>query len=149
MEAICAAESIACDFARVDGYLFAESAEEDEVLTDELEAAHRAGLTDVTRVSDVQTGRVALPSALRFPGQGQLHPLKYLRGLIDAIERRGGKIHGKTQAMDVEDGRLWSCARPAGHAYMPTALSWPAIHPSTTCLPCIPSRRHTAPSWWA
>lgn len=105
MEAICAAESIACDFARVDGYLFAESAEQDDVLTDELEAAHRAGLTDVTRVSDVQTGRVALPSALRFPGQGQLHPLKYLRGLIDAIERRGGKVHGKTQAMDVEDGR--------------------------------------------
>jgi glycine/D-amino acid oxidase-like deaminating enzyme/nitrite reductase/ring-hydroxylating ferredoxin subunit len=104
IEAICLSESIACRFERVDGYLFAESKDAEDVLAKELEAAHRAGLTEVTRVDGVQTGATVLGPALHFPRQGQLHPLEYLDGLLSAIERQGGKVYGKTRALDVEDG---------------------------------------------
>jgi len=38
--------------------------------------------------------------ALRFPNQGRFHPLKYVRGLIGAIEGRAGRIHGGTVYVD-------------------------------------------------
>lgn len=126
MESICAAESIDCDFRRVDGFLFAESSDGEDLLSRELDAAHRAGLDEVERASDVPTGKVALRAALRFPRQGQLHPLKYLGGLVDAIQRRGGKVYGKTRAMEVNDGhpatvRTASGARiQAGHVIVAT-----------------------------
>ena len=48
IERIVRAERIDCDFARVDGYLFCAEGDSPELLTDELAAAHRAGLTGVT-----------------------------------------------------------------------------------------------------
>lgn len=103
IESICAAERIDCRFERVDGYLFAESQEEESVLSKEYEAARQAGL-DVELVTGVETGKVTFRSALRFAQQGQLHPLRYLGGLIDAIERRGGKVYGRTRASAAHDG---------------------------------------------
>jgi glycine/D-amino acid oxidase-like deaminating enzyme/nitrite reductase/ring-hydroxylating ferredoxin subunit len=104
IEAICLAEAIACRFERVDGYLFAESQDAEDVLDKELKAAHRAGLDTVAWVDRVPTGATELGPALRFPRQGQLHPLRYLEGLLGAIERQGGKVYGKTRAVNVEDG---------------------------------------------
>jgi Rieske Fe-S protein len=42
--------------------------------------------------------------SLRFPRQGQFHPLKYLAGLAAALERRGGRIFGNTHATNVQGG---------------------------------------------
>src|SRR6266850_2624098 len=53
IEAIVQAESISCDFRRLDGYLFLDPAETEEILDRELGAAHRAGLTDVEKLSRV------------------------------------------------------------------------------------------------
>jgi glycine/D-amino acid oxidase-like deaminating enzyme/nitrite reductase/ring-hydroxylating ferredoxin subunit len=93
IEEIVGAEEIDCDFERVDGYLFLARDDSDNTLVQELEAAHRAGLTAVEPLE-----RVPLPSfdtgpCLRFPNQAQLHPLKYLSGLARAIVRGGGRIH--------------------------------------------------------
>ena len=46
--------------------------------------------------------------ALRFPEQARFHPLKYVRGLIGAIERREGRIYGSTVYVDhrEEDDRV-------------------------------------------
>lgn len=115
IEAICQAESIACGFERVDGYLFAPSPDDADLLSKELEAAHRAGLGDVERVESVPTGKLALGPALRFPRQGQIHPLKYLGGLIDAIIRRGGQVYGQTRAGDVQDGTPVKVHTHSGH----------------------------------
>jgi hypothetical protein len=75
-------EGIACDFTRVDGYLLPARDEDRGELTEELEAAHRAGLLDVALE----------PDGLRFPRQARFHPLKYLGGLKDRIERAGGRF---------------------------------------------------------
>ncbi|MGV3484637.1 MAG: FAD-dependent oxidoreductase, partial [Planctomycetaceae bacterium] len=41
---------------------------------------------------------------LRFPNQGQFHPLKYLTGLVKAIERNGGKVFTNTRVEEVKGG---------------------------------------------
>ena len=103
IEAIVAEEKIACDFERLDGYLFVPHGEPLDILNEELGAAHRAGLSEVTLVEraplDFNTQR-----CLRFPRQGQFHPLKYLAGLFRAIERSGGRVFTFTHADRIEGG---------------------------------------------
>src|SRR5687767_13296107 len=50
IERIVRDEKIDCDFTRLDGYLFVPPGDDVAQLDDELQAAHRAGLTDVSRV---------------------------------------------------------------------------------------------------
>src|SRR5262245_50690361 len=90
IEAIARAESLSCDFLRLDGYLFVPPGESSDILDRERDAARRAGLTDVEMVprapwSSFDTGR-----CLRFPRQGQFHPLRYLAGLTRATQRLEG-----------------------------------------------------------
>jgi glycine/D-amino acid oxidase-like deaminating enzyme/nitrite reductase/ring-hydroxylating ferredoxin subunit len=92
IERIVREEDIECDFARVDGYLFAPFGESSEVLEGELKAAHRAGLTDVERITRAPLQDFDTGPCLRFPRQGQFDPLNYLTGLAKAIARDGGCI---------------------------------------------------------
>jgi glycine/D-amino acid oxidase-like deaminating enzyme/nitrite reductase/ring-hydroxylating ferredoxin subunit len=78
--------------------------ESTEVLEKEREAALRAGLSGVEFVpraplSPFNTGR-----CLRFPRQGQFHPLKYFVSLTRAIERLGGLVYSGTHAAAMEGG---------------------------------------------
>jgi glycine/D-amino acid oxidase-like deaminating enzyme/nitrite reductase/ring-hydroxylating ferredoxin subunit len=102
IEQIVREEQIDCDFTRLNGYLFLGADDETSLINRELAAAHRAGLTEVTRVEMVP-GLESGP-ALRFPRQGRLHALKYLNGLADAIERHGGKVFGDSKVENIEGG---------------------------------------------
>jgi glycine/D-amino acid oxidase-like deaminating enzyme/nitrite reductase/ring-hydroxylating ferredoxin subunit len=97
-------ERIECDFRRLDGFLFLGGDDGSELLDDELEAAHRAGLTSVTRVVHVPGRGPELGPALCFPRQGRFHILKYLAGLASAIEARGGQIFGGTRVEEIDGG---------------------------------------------
>jgi len=115
VEAIVKEEGIDCEFERLDGYLFVPPNESKEQLEDELKAAHRAGLTGVEMVDrapieDFDTGK-----ALRFPRQGQFHPLKYLAGLARAIRRDGGRIFTNTHASLIEGGKSARVETSGGH----------------------------------
>ncbi|HEY9066882.1 MAG TPA: FAD-dependent oxidoreductase [Burkholderiaceae bacterium] len=103
IESIVNDEGIACDFRRVDGYLFAPSGADRQELEQELNAAHRAGLTGLRYVDRPPGTLVRLGPAIRFPRQGQLHPLAYLAGLANAVVARGGRIHGGTHVVDIRD----------------------------------------------
>ncbi|HKG78886.1 MAG TPA: FAD-binding oxidoreductase, partial [Pyrinomonadaceae bacterium] len=98
-------EKIDCDFEWLDGFLFAQSADDVQLLDDELAAAHRAGLLEVERVSRAPLESFDTGVALRFPRQGQFHPLEYLTGLTQAILRDGGRIFGETPAAKIEGGK--------------------------------------------
>ena len=106
IERIVRVENIDCDFERVDGYLFNPPGHplSDDGLDRELAAAGRAGLSDleiVPRMPDsFETGR-----ALRYPRQGQFHPVKYLAALAKAIVRDGGKIFTHTHAKVINGGK--------------------------------------------
>ncbi|HWN09922.1 MAG TPA: FAD-dependent oxidoreductase [Pyrinomonadaceae bacterium] len=105
IEAIVEQEKIKCEFERLDGYLFVPPRESKEVLDDELEAVHKAGLTDVEKVERVPWDSYDTGPALRFPRQAQFHPLKYIAGLAKAIEQNGGRIFTQTHATEIEGGK--------------------------------------------
>ena len=104
IESIVAAEGIACDFRRLDGYLFVPPGESIDVLDAEFEAARRAGLGDVRMVPRAIASSFDSGPCLLFPRQAQFHPLAYLRALVGAIQRRGGRIFGGTHVTGVEPG---------------------------------------------
>ena len=104
LEKIVRSEEIDCEFERLDGYLFLPTNGRMKVLEDELSAAHRAGLTQVTRLDRAPLESFDTGPCLHFPRQGQFHPLKYLTGLARAIERDGGRIYTRTHADEIEGG---------------------------------------------
>lgn len=105
VEAIVRDEAIKCEFERLDGYLFVPPRESQKILDDELEAVHRAGLTNIEKVERVPWGAYDTGPALRFPRQAQFHPLKYLAGLARAINEKGGQIYTQTHATEIEGGK--------------------------------------------
>ena len=104
IESIVAAEGIACDFRRVEGYLFVPPGESLDILDAEFEAARRAGLHDVRMVPRAPVTSFDSGPCLCFPRQAQFHPLRYLDALRTAIGRRGGRIFGGTHVSGVEAG---------------------------------------------
>ncbi|HWJ23473.1 MAG TPA: FAD-dependent oxidoreductase [Gemmatimonadaceae bacterium] len=99
------AESIACDFERVDGYLFLHAGDDPAELDRELEAAHRAGLDAVSRLARVPLDFHDFGPCLRFPRQAQFHVLKYLSGLCRAIVRDGGRIYSGSHVTEIASGK--------------------------------------------
>ena len=93
-------ENIDCDFERVDGYLFLHPSDKIESLRDEFEAAKRAGVK-VSEASIIPGMKNYMGLSLKFPGQAQFHPLKYIHGLCDAIIRMGGRIFTDTHAEEI------------------------------------------------
>jgi glycine/D-amino acid oxidase-like deaminating enzyme/nitrite reductase/ring-hydroxylating ferredoxin subunit len=105
IEKIVQNERIVCDYERLDGYLFVPPGDDTSILDDELEAAKRAGFLEAQRVERAPLTTFDTGPALRFPGQGQFHVLKYLAGLVRAILRDGGRIYCDTRASDqIENG---------------------------------------------
>jgi glycine/D-amino acid oxidase-like deaminating enzyme/nitrite reductase/ring-hydroxylating ferredoxin subunit len=103
IERIARDERIACDFERLDGYLFAPPGQSPRPLDDELTAAHRAGLTQVRKLDRAPVPFETGP-CLRFPDQGQFDPIKYLAGVAKALEGMGGRVHGNSHVRRVEGG---------------------------------------------
>lgn len=103
IERTAAREGIACDFARLDGYLVAAADEDDKTLDEEADAARRAGL-EVERLPAVPHPGYRGGACLRFARQGRFDPTKYLAGLTQAIIRLGGTVLADTRAEAVTDG---------------------------------------------
>ena len=75
--------------------------------------SHRAGLHNVAKIGRAPLAFDTGP-CLRFPNQAQFHPLKYLAGLAEAIERAGGRIYTGTHATKIEGGERRRSRRPHG-----------------------------------
>lgn len=104
IERIVAEERIDCAFERVDGYLVVPPGDPHDELERELEACHRAGLTDVRRVDRAPLEAFETGLALRFPRQAQFHPMRYLAALARAIVRDHGRIATHTRVTAIETG---------------------------------------------
>jgi glycine/D-amino acid oxidase-like deaminating enzyme/nitrite reductase/ring-hydroxylating ferredoxin subunit len=115
IEEIVTKEKIECDFKRVDGYLFLPPKGSKQELKDELEAAHRAGLKEVEMLEKAPVKAFDTGTCLRFPNQGQFHPLKYLEGLSAAIEQKGGQIFTDTHVTSVKGGSEAEVKTQSGH----------------------------------
>jgi glycine/D-amino acid oxidase-like deaminating enzyme/nitrite reductase/ring-hydroxylating ferredoxin subunit len=122
IEGLIREERIDCGFERLDGFLFAPSGESPELLETELAAAHRAGLTQATFVDRAPLPTFNTGRAIRFPDQGQFHPLHYLTAVADAIVRAGGKIHAHTHVVNIEGGRDACVRTESGHVITTRAV---------------------------
>lgn len=102
IEKIVREEQIDCDFERLDGYLFLDPTDEKVSLERELEATHKAGIN-----TELLQGVPGIPTesgpCLKFPNQAQFHPLKYLKGLCDAISKYNGQIFTETHAEKIDN----------------------------------------------
>lgn len=104
IEKIVTTERIECDFERLNGYLFVPPREPHDVLHQELAAAHRAGLGQVSLLDRAPLACFNTGPCLCFPHQAQLHPVKYMAALAAAFEQRGGRIFPGTRATGIKGG---------------------------------------------
>ena len=116
IESIVNSEGIDCDFERLDGFLFVPPKRSTRLLKRELEAAHRAGLDDVEILDRAPLESFDTGPCLRFPLQGQFHPLKYLSGLVDAVRRNGSRLYTDAHVTRVEGGNPCRVETKVGHS---------------------------------
>ena len=104
IEEIIRKENIDCDFNRVEGSLFCHPSDTIETLKTEFETCKEMGLPVRFEKQEFGT-KSPLQECLTFPDQALLHPLKYLKGLCEAILSMGGKIYTSTHAQEInKDG---------------------------------------------
>jgi glycine/D-amino acid oxidase-like deaminating enzyme/nitrite reductase/ring-hydroxylating ferredoxin subunit len=103
IETIARVERIDCDFQRVDGFLFAPSGGKTDEITREHAAALRAGC-QVELVPRAPLMGFESGPCVRFANQAQFHPIKYVRGLAEAVLLHGGRIATSMHVEQVEGG---------------------------------------------
>lgn len=102
IERIVIENNIICNFERVNGYLMLHPSDDEESLREELNAAKRAGL----HVELIETAPDIIAAGnkfLKFPNQGQFHPLKYLSGLCKIILNNKGFIYTDTHVKEINN----------------------------------------------
>ena len=96
-------EDIACDFRRLDGFLFQALNTDPAIIDEELDAVRKVG-APVHRIVGVEAlAGCKEQHTLRYPGQATFHPLKYLEGLARAIEAKGSLFCSGTTVQTVEE----------------------------------------------
>jgi glycine/D-amino acid oxidase-like deaminating enzyme/nitrite reductase/ring-hydroxylating ferredoxin subunit len=101
---ICHIENIDCDLSQVDAYLFLDPESSLDLLDQELKTLQKFGVNDVEWIERIPFLGFDSGSALCFPKQLQMHPLKYLKALSEALLREGGKIHTRTHVSHIKGG---------------------------------------------
>ena len=116
IEAIQAELSIDCEFRRLDGILFLDPASEPSVLDDEVAAASEIGVK-VARGKGLPLETLQDRPFLRYPNQATFHPLKYLRGLFNALQEKGARLHAFSAVEEIsEDQEGVHLRLTSGHA---------------------------------
>jgi glycine/D-amino acid oxidase-like deaminating enzyme/Rieske Fe-S protein len=105
---------IDCSFKRVPGFLYSEEEGELGSLRKELKAAQGAG-AGASWADDVplRFKRTRRLQGIRFSGQAQFHPRKYLLSLAHEFVARGGQIFERSAVREFEDGE--PCRLHADH----------------------------------
>ncbi len=138
IEEIQKVEGIACDFQRLDGYLFPAKTDDASTLDSEFDACRQIGFEGVSWVDQTPIANAGSGRALKFSNQARFHPRKYLAGLIRCIEREGGRLFSDTPVTGVEENSDGvSLTTSAGHKVRANAAiiatnspinDWIAVH---------------------
>jgi glycine/D-amino acid oxidase-like deaminating enzyme/nitrite reductase/ring-hydroxylating ferredoxin subunit len=98
-------EGIACDLERRAAYTFAAQESEVGSVQGELDAAAGAGLPVTADAPDLP---FAVEASVCLPGQVQLHPVRYVRGLAAAVDGDGSRVLEHTRALSADAGDPWT-----------------------------------------
>lgn len=114
LESLIHEEEISCDFLRLNGYLFLSEKDDLRTLQNELAAAHDAGFLEA-HITVPAEAFFDAGSSICFPRQAQLDPVKLMKGLIEKILQKGGKIFTNTSAQKFQGGRTAFVETQLGH----------------------------------
>ena len=156
IEAIVRRERIACDFERLDGYCLGTGGGTRAQLEHEVEAARRAGLAGVELLSAPPIIGALPAPCVRYPGQAQFHPHKFLAGLARAVAHAGGRLHFGVGLKSLEPGRPATVVTTFGHRIEADAIvmsgrrrNATASHPVTRALALrVPRGALTRALYW-
>lgn len=95
-------EGIDCDYRQVPVYLFAPREKDHEKLDKEAEILGEINVS-FTRHERLPTAGLPAHPCLEVPGMAQIHIMKYIYGLGEAVERRGVKIYTDTKATEIDE----------------------------------------------
>ncbi len=108
--------NIDCDFKRVPGFLFTETAKDVEFLENESVAAKRLGI--IHQLGAERHLPLAAVKAIRFDHQAQFHPSKYLNGLARELQAHckdhGSYVFENTRMLEIHDGKPCSVTTDRG-----------------------------------
>jgi len=107
--------AIACDLEDKDAFVYTQEPDGRKRLEAEAEAANSLGLKAEL------VGRAPLPfdteAALRFPGQAQFNPSKYLLGLARAFIESGGRLFVRSRARLIGEASRWRVVTDRGNLH--------------------------------
>jgi len=97
---------IDCEFSEHEGYVFAQN----EKQAKELEEMYSSSLEAGVQVKYAEKIPVEIPflKAISYAGQWQVHPVKYIYGLAEAFEAKGGRIFENCFITGVDHGEILS-----------------------------------------
>ena len=97
-------QNIDCDFSWQPAFVYTQSDQYIQKIEDEFKTAASLG------IKAFYQHEIPLPfpvkAAMRFDGQAQFHPRKYLLALAKQIPGEGSHIFEQTRAVDIEEGEL-------------------------------------------
>ncbi|WP_136620824.1 MULTISPECIES: FAD-dependent oxidoreductase [Mesorhizobium] len=106
IEQIVDALRIDCNFRRLDAFLFPAMGTDPKQARDqrqkEFKAARKVGAA-AELVTGVPLKGFEKAPVLHYPNQATFHPLRYLRGLADAIRDKGGLIFANSAVISVDE----------------------------------------------
>jgi glycine/D-amino acid oxidase-like deaminating enzyme/nitrite reductase/ring-hydroxylating ferredoxin subunit len=111
IEEIVAQHDIACNFRRLDAYLFPALGMERNAAKDQADTEYDAGRkagAKVERAKGVPMRGFESAPCLRYPDQATFHPTKYLDALVRIIVDKGGKIFAHSPVTEIAEpeGRI-------------------------------------------
>lgn len=105
IEEVIKKENIACDFKRIDGFLFPDKSDTLEILEKEMQAAKKVGFSNLQLLKEPPENTFKMKGCLVFPNQAQFHPIKYLNHLAKIIEEHKGNIFESTHGIEIQKNK--------------------------------------------
>ncbi|MDQ6914966.1 MAG: FAD-dependent oxidoreductase [Actinomycetota bacterium] len=130
---------IDCDFRRRDHLTYASSRDQLDDLRAEARAARRLGLP--AELVEETTLPYTVAGAVRFTDQAELHPRRFVLGLVDALRARGTPLFEHSPAITVDDGDPCTVRTPRAairarrmviathHPFLDRGLYFARMHP--------------------
>ncbi|WP_423190285.1 FAD-dependent oxidoreductase [Alkalibacterium sp. f15] len=91
--------AIDCDFEEKEAVVFASSEKGRKQIEREARAYEELGIIGKLTLGQLDDLPFETDAALTMPNQAQFHPVKYLTGLLEEIERLGGNLYDDTRAV--------------------------------------------------
>ena len=102
IEEICGGSKTACNFRRLDGFLFPDPQTTQADLDEEMSAVRSLGIK-VEKIHDAPVAGYDGKGVLRYRDQATFNPGRYLNALAESIVARGGKLYADTVVSEVEE----------------------------------------------